>query len=286
MSRVVIAGTGPLAVQLQRQLTGHEARLTEGFDLTMRHEAELALAGAEIVVVLASARGPQTRLKTASKRDLDALLADSIGRAAKLVGSQRLIVFACGDDDARVPLLEKSGVALSVLRGGGPDPVAALVELVNGGKVPPETPWSGSPPQRHEPRWNVCSVQRHTLPAGWDALKLSRVHYEWLPNAAPLTRTVLLNDVITIFIAGTKALVLSLVHGRSDRDCAHYEIVGGSLAERGKGRFEFRVLLDGSVITALIGYEPTLPFFLYRFTQALVHERAMRKFTAWLSTQS
>ena len=124
------------------------------------------------------------------------------------------------------------------------------------------TPWSGSPPQRHEPRWNVCSVQRLTLPAGWDALKLSRVHYEWLPNAAPLTRTVLLNDVVTIFIAGTRALVLSLVRGRSDRDGAHYEIVGGSLAERGKVCCEVRGCLEGSVVTALILYEPTLPFFL------------------------
>jgi len=285
MSRVVIAGTGPLAVQLQRQLTGHEARLTGGFDLTQRHEAELALAGAEVVVMLASARGPQSRLKTASKRDLDALLADSVGRAAKLAGAHRLIVFACGDDDVRVPLLEKSGVALSVLRGGGPDPVAALVELVNG-KVASEASWSGTPAQRHEPRWNVCSVQRLQLPSGWDALRLARQHFEWLPNAAPLTRVTRINGVVTISIAGSKALVLSLVEGRSDASCAYYEIAGGSLSSRAVGRFEFRTLLDGTFIAALIGYEPSLPFFVYRFTQALVHERTMRKFTAWLSTQS
>ena len=32
--------------------------------------------------------------------------------------------------------------------------------------------------------------------------------------------------------------------------------------------------------------QPALPFFVYRFSQALVHERTMRKFTAWLSTQA
>src|SRR6218665_3250359 len=153
MSRVVIAGTGPLAVQLQKHLTGHEARLTSGVDLTQRHETELALTGAEVVVVLASARGPQGRLKTASKHDVDALLADSLGRAAKLVGARRALLFACGDDDARVPVLEKCGVPLAVLRGGGPDPVAALAALVDGGEVPAAAAWSGAPSQRDEPRW-------------------------------------------------------------------------------------------------------------------------------------
>ena len=286
MSRVVIAGTGPLALQLQKHLTGHEVRLTQGFDLTLRHDAELALTGAEVVVVLASARGPQGRLKTASRRDLDALLADSLGRAAKLVGAQRVIVFACGDDDARLPVLEKCGVPLAVLRGGGPDPIAALAAMVNGGEAPPASAWSGAPSQRDTPRWSVCSVQRLSLPAGWDALKLARAHFEWLPTAAPLTRVSLLNRVASISIAGSRALVLSMVPGRSDATCAHYEIVGGSLAARAEGRLEFRVLLDGTAVAALIGYQPALPFFVYRFSQALVHERTMRKFTAWLSTQA
>ena len=96
----------------------------------------------------------------------------------------------------------------------------------------------------------------------------------------------LLNDTVTISIAGSDALKLSRVPGRSDVDCAHYEIVGGSLVSRAEGRLEFRRLLDGSGVAALIGYQPSLPFAAYRFSQALVHERTMKKFTAWLAAQS
>ncbi len=284
MSRVVIAGHGPLARQLQARLGAqHEVRLTADFDLTARPEAELALAGAEVVVMLASARGRQTRLKTAPKPHLDALLADSVGRAAKLVGAHRVVHFECGDDDVRTALLERCGVSLSVLRGGGPDPVESLHALVEGAAPPPPSAWSGEAPGRDTPRWPTCSVQRFPLPAGWDALQLARAHFEWLPSSFPATRVTRLNETWTLYTGGVRALVLRHVPGRSDDACAWFEIAAGSLAARPVGRFEFRVLLDGTAVTALIGYEPALPFFAYRATQAAVHERTMRKFIAHLS---
>lgn len=286
MSRVVIAGTGPLAQKLSKQLADrHEVRLTSGFDLTARHEAEVALAGAEVVVMLAAARGPQAPLKTWAAVDLDRLLADSVARAAKLVGASKLIHFACGDDDVRVPLLEKSGVPLHVLRGGGPDPVDALAALVDGGAVPAPAPWNGNPPLRDEPRWPTCSVQRYQLPTGWDAPRLAKEHFAWLPNNAPMTKVAELNGVYTLTISGVRGLVLRLEPGRSDADTAWYEISEGAFTAKRAGRFEFRRLLDGSGVAALIGYEPSLPFAMYRFTQARLHERVMKRFGEWLETQ-
>ncbi len=287
MPRVVIAGHGPLARQLRKQLSGaHEVRLTEGFDLTARHEAEVALAGAQVVVMLASARGIQTPLKTARKAHLDALLADSVARASKLVGASRLVHFECGEADVRTGIFEKSGVPLVTLRGGGPDPVAALAALVEGGDAPPASAWSGTPGGRDTPRWPTASVQKVQPPTGWDALKLAREHFAWLPSAAPMTRVQRLNDTYSIYAGGVRALVLRYVPGRSDESCAWFEVADGSLAERGHGRFEFRLTLDGGAYTALIGYRPTLPFALYRVSQALVHERAMKRFISWLAAQS
>lgn len=286
MSRVVIAGAGSLAHKLQQQLAlRHEVRLTAGVDLTARHEAEVALAGAEVVVLLAQARAPLAPLKTAALVDVDRLMADAVARAAKLVGASHLVHFACGDDDARVPLLEQSGVKLSVLRGGGPDPVAALAGLVDGDAAPPPLAWSSSTPTRDEPKWKTCSVQRYVLPKGWNATKLSEAYFEWLPANAPLTKVSRVNGVYTVRFAGVRGLVLRQVPGRSDDDCAWFEVADGALGERGRGRLEFRVLLDGSVLVGIIGYEPALPFAVYRFSQSLIHERVMKKFGLWLESQ-
>lgn len=286
MSRVVIAGAGSLAQKLQTHLgSRHEVRLTTGVDLTARHEAEVALAGAEVVVMLAQARAPLAALKTAALNDVDQLMADSVARAAKLVGARHLVHFACGDDDRRVPLLEKSGLVVSTLRGGGPDPVTALAQLIDGGAVPAPAPWSTSTPTRDEPRWRTCSVQRYVMPKGWNATRLAEAYFAWLPGNAPFTRVSRVNGVFTLHLAGIRALVLRREPGRSDDDTAWFEIADGAFAERGKGRLEFRVLLDGSVLAGIIGYEPSLPFFLYRFTQSLIHERVMKRFGTWLETQ-
>lgn len=286
MSRVVIAGAGTLAQKLQQQLTPrHEVRLTSGVDLTARHETEVAFAGAEIIVMLAQARAPLASLKTASLLDIDRLMADSVARAAKLVGATHLVHFACGDDDVRVPLLEKSGVKVSVLRGGGPDPVAALASIVDGGAVPAPAAWSSSTPTRDEPKWRTCSVQRSVLPKAWNATKVSDEYFAWLPGHAPLTKVNHINGVFTVYFAGIRGLVLRRVPGRSDDDCAWFNIADGALGERGKGRLEFRVLLDGSLQVCIIAYEPKLPFLIYRLSQSLVHERVMKRFGAWLETQ-
>ncbi|MGV3623521.1 MAG: hypothetical protein ACO1OB_22065 [Archangium sp.] len=286
MSRVVIAGAGSLAQKLQTHLgSRHEVRLTTGVDLTARHEAEVAFAGAEVVVMLAQARAPLSPLKTAALGDIDRLMADSVARAAKLVGARQLIHFACGDEDARLPLLEKSGVKVSVLRGGGPDPVTALANLIDGGAVPAPAQWSSSTPTRDEPRWRTCSVQRCILPRDWTATKIAEQYFEWIPGNAPFTKVTRVNGVFTLHVLGIRALVLRREPGRSDDDSAWFEIADGAFAERGKGRLEFRRLLDGTALVGIIGYQPSLPFFIYRFTQSLLHERVMKRFGTWLEAQ-
>lgn len=307
MSRVVIAGAGALGTALAQKLSAtHDVRAVRQSgdlpaaverlswyqaDLTTLHGAEVALTGADTVVLLAQARRAPARLQRASLDDLDRLLADSVARAAKLVGAKHLVVFACGDDDARVPLLEKSGVPLSVLRGGSPDPVELLAAMVNSGPGASSTTaaWAGASVEAREPSMATCSVQRYVRPAGWSALDIVRAHFKWLPTAVPLVKTAEHEGVFTITLAGTRALVLRLEPGRSSADSAWLTVADGALAGRSTddARFEFRVLLDGvTAMVAQVGFQPALPWPVYRFTQAIVHERVMRRFGAWLAEQA
>jgi hypothetical protein len=103
-----------------------------------------------------------------------------------------------------------------------------------------------------------------------------------------MARTSEREGVFTISMAGVRSLILRHVPGRSTDDIAWLEVADGAMARRSQspGRFEFRVLLDGTtVLTSVIGYESTLPFVVYRVTQALLHERVMRRFGTWLETQ-
>jgi hypothetical protein len=306
MSRVVIAGAGVLGQALARRLApAHQVRgivsseplpaVGEGLtwrraDLTSIPDAEVALAGAETVVLLAQARRPPARHTRAALDDLDRLLADAVARATKRVGAKRLVTFACGDSDARLPLLQHAGVPVTVLHGGGPDPVAHLAALVDGAPVPPAAAWAGEPPARG-PREGLatCSVQRYARPAGWSALDVAKAYFEWLPTDVLGVRTEVRGGVFRVHGLGVEGLVLRLVEGRSEADSAWLEVADGKLAVRSAqpGRLEFRVLLDGSaVLAALIGYVPAMPWPLYRASQAPLHERVMRRFGAWLEQQS
>lgn len=310
VSRVVIAGgTGALGAQLARRLSerhevlalrpprlGEQPRVTreDGVwpcDLTSIPETEVALAGAETVVLLAQARRSPARLTRAALEDLDRLIADSVARAAQRCGVKRLVLFSCGESDVRLPLLEKSQVPVSVLRGGGPDPLPALGELVDAppGTVREGPAWTGEAPKDSGPRLRVCSVQRYQRPRGFSGEDLAREYFRWLPSASLGTRVDEAGGVFTIHAFGARSLVLRPLAGRSEGASCVLQVADGALVHRAKGpgRLEFRVLLDGATaMTALTGYEPRLPWLLYRFSQALMHERVMRRFGQHLAALS
>lgn len=289
MARVVIAGAGSLGTALAKRLEGkHEVRLAKA-ELTSLPSTEIALAGAQTVVHLSRAASPVARLPRASTTDLDLLIADTLARATKLVGATHLIHFASGADDARIALLERSGATLSVIRGGG---VEALEEAIDTPGNKDGTPHAPSERDANKPpRFGTCSVQRYKRPSGWKAIDLARAYFRWLPSDVPMVRTTELNGVFTIYTAGVRTLVLRLVPGRSSEDLAWFEIADGALRAAKQpsddARLEFRVLLDGTTaLAAMIDFAPSLPFFIYRFTQAAMHERVMRRFGDWLSTRT
>ena len=287
MSRVVIAGAGQLGRALSERLAStHEVHLATA-DLTSIAEAEVACAGAQTVVFLARASRRIARLPRADPDDVNRLLADSVARAARRVGAKHLVHFECGATDVRTPLLAEAGVPLSVLQGGGPDPVELLANLVRqGAKAGPLTTpaWSGPEQEAHEPRFGTCSIQRYRRLPGLSAFELARRYFEWLPGDMRFVKTSERDAVFTLQIAGVRALVLRYVAGRSSDEVAWFDIADGRMARRSsEGRFEFRHLVDGThSMASLIAYQPALPFWLYRITQAVMHERVMRRFGEFL----
>ncbi len=288
--RLVIAGgSGRLGTLLQAALQGDfEVRvLTTSApppawrcDLTSIAEAEIALAGAHTVVFLAKVAKSPARLTQGATVDLDLLMADSISRAAARVGAAHLVFFACGESDPREAILRASGIKTSVLRGGGPDPVAALVELINEPQDRVLPPWSASEDVLASgPRASqVWSIQRFERPADASAAALARTYFEWLPGAVPLMRVERVEQTWLLSTLGVETLILRHSPGRSELDCFVLDLVGGALVAEPRGRFEFRVLRDGSFCVALIDFAPSLPWPVYRATQALAHARVMRSF--------
>ena len=82
-------------------------------------------------------------------------------------------------------------------------------------------------------------------------------------------------------------LVQSLRHRmvtgeRSSPERQLFYVTGGLLAETSgprRGRLEFREVLGGAAVLAAIhDFTPTLPWWVYQVTQALVHLLVMRSF--------
>lgn len=294
--RVTIAGgTSALASALV-------ARLGDGFDvrrvstsvapgtdtwpaeLTSIAEAEVACAGARTLVVLARTPRSSTWRFRGAPEDLDRLMADALARAARRCPVEHLVLYACSEaeGDVRAPLLRASGVPVSILFGGGPDPaehLAALVRRGPGKDVHAEA-WSAPPLDPARPRRGTgfSSVHHFPRPRGWSAAQLAEAYLRWLAAEVPTVRVESSADADAIRFLGSTVLVLRRLAAEAEKDSVVWSIVGGTLARPG-GRMELRVLLDG--VTAAMhvhDFHPTLPGPIYSRTQAFVHERVVQRF--------
>jgi len=133
---------------------------------------------------------------------------------------------------------------------------------------------------------SVRSVQRVPLPenatACWVALEYAR----WLPDfLAPLLRVEVDETRTRFFVKGVIRPLLELTLAEvSESDRQLFWITGGLLAKPNlKGRLEFREVLGGTAVLAAIhDFQPTLPWYIYRYTQALVHLYVMSGFREYL----
>jgi uncharacterized protein YbjT (DUF2867 family) len=140
-------------------------------------------------------------------------------------------------------------------------------------------------------RNTVRSVQRLPLPSKETAQSISDQYMKWLPNFLwPLIkvrrsegreRLALLNENFSL-------LELELNTERSSSTRQLLYIKGGHLVAKGNsGRLEFREVLGGRfVLAAIHDYRPALPWFIYKYTQALLHLLVMRAFQKHLISRA
>ncbi|MEO1231080.1 MAG: NAD(P)H-binding protein [Myxococcota bacterium] len=131
----------------------------------------------------------------------------------------------------------------------------------------------------------VRSVQRLPLPRGTGAEWVAAEYARWLPKFVWPFLEAEVNEGGVIFfrLRGLRWTLLQLTPAPefSTPDRQLYLITGGLLArtsdEAYQGRFEFREVLDGqALIAAIHDFQPTLPWYVYNLSQALVHLLVMQ----------
>lgn len=130
----------------------------------------------------------------------------------------------------------------------------------------------------YEPTNKVRSVQRLPLPPGKDATWVAREYARWLPRALRPFLRVAVDDhgSMKFFVSVLPwwpLLELDYAEAVSQTDRQLYWIAGGMLAkQQDYARLEFREVLGGRyVLAAIHEFEPRLPWWIYKVTQAIVH---------------
>jgi uncharacterized protein YbjT (DUF2867 family) len=136
----------------------------------------------------------------------------------------------------------------------------------------------------------VRSVQRLYLPPGKNAEWVGQQYLEWLPQFFKKVITVEINDLVITFklLKYLKILELTFSPERSTPDRRLAYVTGGLLAKRpqGRGRLEFRETTSGKhVLAAIHEFKPSLPWYIYKYTQAPFHVLVMNKFGKYLENQ-
>ena len=184
----------------------------------------------------------------------------------------------------------------------GPPPTRTYAELL---RAMPETAREQSQPAGYQPEpRHVRSVQRLPRPPSMDAEAVKLEYAAWLPRffwpfirvwfespagaTPPPTiaadgrppRAGGLRMVFSFVRKRWRLLELDLSSERSSSDRQLLYITGGRLSGGGaRGRLELREVLERRyVLAAIHQFKPALPWYVYRYSQALVHLSVMRAF--------
>ena len=133
-------------------------------------------------------------------------------------------------------------------------------------------------------RWleNVTSIQRVNSKIH-NAEEVAIEYFRWLPSfLKPIVKVSEVDGrIILSFFGLFTLLVLEKCEARSKANRTFYYIRDGFLARDTtlNGRLEFRYIESSDcILMSLLDYRPSLPWFVYKYTQALAHLFVMKKF--------
>lgn len=134
----------------------------------------------------------------------------------------------------------------------------------------------------------VRSVQRLIVPVGKTAENVAQSYLQFLPEISLRFLKVEVQGNWIYFcwrFPKIRLLTLEYTPERSWSSRQLFFVRGGLLAKKtSRGRLEFREILGGdSVLAAIHDFEPSMPWYVYRLTQALLHLWVMKKFAQYLN---
>ena len=132
----------------------------------------------------------------------------------------------------------------------------------------------------------VCSVQRLETLYRFSAKDVSDIYFKWLNSSIPFLRVERPNKQIKIYNLGLKKplLVLEKDYEISTDSYVVFFIKKGLLSSSTKrGRLVFRSVVSGrNTMVEIHEFIPRLPWFIYKYTQALFHLFTMKIFNSYL----
>lgn len=229
-------------------------------DLFILPDVEDALAGIDIVIFYEDPIMRLNRLTQGKFSDLYMLIADNIARASMVNEIEQIIYIADELSD---------GSILSVLGSYGTPVNETQTPIRRYGK---------NLNYRIKDYNSVRSVQRAPMPSGWTIENIAWYYFGWLDEIVyNFVNTVIENKKVYIHLLDNPSpvLILKLNEESSTEDIIIFEIIGGKLRKnmaKKTQRFEFRKLaVFDEFIMALHDYEPSLPWPIYKLTQAPIH---------------
>jgi len=129
----------------------------------------------------------------------------------------------------------------------------------------------------------VRSIQRLPSAPYMNCDEIAREYENWMPNNfLRLIKVDTVEGFVKFSIRGVSRplLILKPVLSGPDESRTKFHIVGGMLAKRSDcGWLEFRQIADKKfTLVSINEFVPTLPWYVYRFTQAVLHKWTMNSF--------
>lgn len=134
----------------------------------------------------------------------------------------------------------------------------------------------------------VRSIQRLSNPNHFNSEIISKKYISWLPSHFKYFIKVKeeKGTIQFCFFNFLKPLlILKKIEEHKNIDRVKFHIIGGSLSQTtDTGWLEFRQISDGKfTLSSIHGFVPSLPWYIYKITQAPLHKHVMKSFSKYLS---
>ena len=137
---------------------------------------------------------------------------------------------------------------------------------------------------------NVRSIQRLGVNLDLNAHEVAYEYLRWLPSSTNfLIRVKKEEDIIKFCLFGILTLLkLQYIPNSKIKSRAKFHVIGGLLTKNtSTGWLEFRSVAEVKYLLASINeFIPSLPWYIYKYTQAILHSYVMQKFSKHLRREN